>query len=65
VKEPDLHPPGKVPYRWFWLLGGAMLLIAVISTVQGVGFLAVTNVFAGVMLVILGFVERRRGAPPI
>jgi hypothetical protein len=65
MKEPDLNPPGKIPYRWFWVLGGVMLLIAVLSVVQGIGFLAITNVVAGVMLVILGFVERRRGAPPI
>jgi hypothetical protein len=51
MKEPGLNPPGKIPYRWFW--------------VQGVVFLAIVNVPAGAMMVILGLVERRRGAPPI
>jgi uncharacterized membrane protein HdeD (DUF308 family) len=65
MKEPDLNPSGKIPYRWFWMLGGAILLIAVLAVVQGVGSLAATSAFAGVMLVILGFVERRRGTPPM
>ncbi|MFD3444410.1 hypothetical protein ACFDTO_07410 [Microbacteriaceae bacterium 4G12] len=65
MKEPDLNPPGKIPYRWFWVLGGAILLIAVLSAIQGIGFLSVSSVFGGVMVVILGFIERRRGAPPI
>ena len=65
MREPDLNSPGKIPYRWFWVLGGSILLIAVLSAAQGVGFISVTSVFGGGMMIVLGSIERRRGAPPL
>jgi hypothetical protein len=58
-------PPSWVPYRWYWVIGGVVLLVGLLSALQGIGFLTATSAFAGVMMVIVGFIERHRGAPPI
>ena len=64
MSDPDQKPPWRIPYRWFWVLGGVMVSIAVIAAVRGVGFLAIVHLLNGVMMIILGF-GGRRGAPPV
>ena len=60
-----MRQPGPTPYRCFWLLGGVLIVIAVLLAVQGILWVSVSLAFAGVMLIILGYVERYRGAPPL
>jgi hypothetical protein len=65
MKERNPKPPSWVPYRWYWVIGTAVLLVGLLSAIQGPGLHTATTAFAGVMIVIVGFVERHRGAPPI
>jgi hypothetical protein len=56
---------GSTPYRWFWGVGVLCLFVAVIMAVQGAAlWMPIVMALCGVQLV-LGFVERRRGAPPL
>lgn len=59
------RPPGDIPYRWFWGLGGVTLILCVISAFQQNLFLSLVQGVSGALIIALGFVERRRGAPPI
>lgn len=58
--------PGWIPYRWWWGLGAACILLAILFAVERWSFWAsIAMGFAGVTQVILGFIERHRGAPPL
>jgi hypothetical protein len=55
--------PATIPYRWFWAIGGVLLIIGVIMIINRLWFSAAGVGFGGIALVTLGFVERHRGAP--
>jgi hypothetical protein len=56
--------PGAIPYRWFWAIGGLLLVVGVAMIADGQWLGATGVMFGGIALVALGFVERHRGAPP-
>jgi hypothetical protein len=57
--------PGWIPYKWFWALGGTLALLSIGFISMGSAVTAASLGFAATVFVILGFVERHRGAPPI
>jgi hypothetical protein len=44
--------PGSIPYRWFWVLGGVLIVVCVAMIVQG-AFLAAAGVGCGAAGMIL------------
>lgn len=61
------HPmkPGDIPYRWFWILGGVLLVCSLWGALQGYVLMSIGAGLGSVMMIVLGLVERHRGAPPI
>ena len=57
--------PGWVPYRWYWFLGSASLVLAALFAISGFWITTITSGSAGVAMILVGFVERYKGAPPL
>lgn len=57
--------PGWIPYRWFWVIGGVLLVACIVMIFQGFALAAVGAGSGGAVMVAVGFLERHRGAPPV
>jgi hypothetical protein len=55
--------PNWIPYPWYWGLGAVLVVLALLFAALDDFFVTIGLLFAGAMMMILGFVERGRGAP--
>jgi hypothetical protein len=54
-----------LPYAWFWGIGALLVIVGILGlvTLSGWEILGAILIVAGALQIVLGFAEKRRGAP--